>query len=121
MRSNRAKPSVLFVVTSDPQTSPRPAEAVRIAAGIAAGKNLDVAVYLHATATLALSEFPEELVDGGHFNLYLPLVPEFGGSIYVQSGARSLDAIGNSPVPFQCVTDGEIARQAAQSNYLVHF
>ena len=40
------KPKLLLLVTSDPRTSARPAEAVRIAAGIGAWKKADVTLYL---------------------------------------------------------------------------
>ena len=43
------KPRVLFIVTGDPRTSPRPAEAVRIAAGVVAWKRADIAVYCGRT------------------------------------------------------------------------
>jgi hypothetical protein len=50
------KPRVLFIVTGDPRSSTRPAEAVRIAAGVSAWQKADITVYLRDTAVLALGE-----------------------------------------------------------------
>ena len=115
------KPGVLFIITTDPRTSPRPAEAVRIAAGVAVWKRVEVTVYLRDTAVLALSEFSDELVDGDNFSRYLPLVPESGGLICARRDASLLNEIGESPVSFREISDAELAGQAAQSNYIVRF
>jgi hypothetical protein len=114
-------PNALFVVTSDPRTSPRPAEAVRIAAGIAVWKRVGVTVYLRHRAVLALGEFSDELVDGENFSRYLPLVPESGGLICTQRDAAALGEIGQSPIPFREIGDDELARQAAQADYVIRF
>ena len=91
-------PGVLFVITADPRTGPRPAEAVRIAAGVGAWKKLAVTVYLRDAAVLALSEFPDELKDGDNFRRYLPLVTESGGLVCAQRGAPLLREIGQAQV-----------------------
>lgn len=111
--------TVLFVVTADPRTSPRPAEAVRIAAGVGAWKKVAVTVYLWGAAVLALSEYPDELTDGDHFRRYLPLVTESGGLICAQRGAPLLGQIGQAPVAFREIDPGELASLAAQNDYLL--
>ena len=47
------KPRLLLIVTTDPRISPRPAEAVRIAAGVGAWQKIDVTLYLRDAAVLA--------------------------------------------------------------------
>jgi hypothetical protein len=111
----------LFVITSDPRASTRPAEAVRIAAGVAAWRKVAVSIYLRGAAVLALSELPDDLADGDHFNRYLPLVSEAGGVIYAQRGASLLNSIGHSPVAFRVTTDDELAALVTKNDYLVHF
>src|ERR1043165_6453931 len=110
---------VLFIITTDPRKSPRPAEAVRIAAGVGAWKKIAVTVYLRDAAVLALGEFPEELSDGEHLSRYLPLVAESGGLICAQRGATWLGEIGQAPVPFREIDDEELAVLAAENDYLV--
>src|SRR3989442_14212090 len=93
-------PGILFIINSDPRTSPRPAEAVRIAAGVSAWRKVAVTVYLSGAAVLALSEFPDDLAEGENFGRYLPLLKESGGAICAQRGAAALHDIRYRPVSF---------------------
>jgi hypothetical protein len=114
-------PRVLFVITSDPRISPRPAEAVRIAAGVGAWKKVAVIVCLRDNAVLALGEFSDELADGDNFRRYLPLVTKSGGLICAQRGAPLLDEIGQSPLSYQEINDDELAALAAANDYVLRF
>jgi hypothetical protein len=114
-------PGMLFVIATDPRSSPRPAEAIRIAAGVGAWKRVMVTVYLCDAAVLALSEYPEELVDGENFSRYLPLVAECGGSIRAQRGAPLLRAVGQTPVSFRETGEEELAALVASHDYVVRF
>ncbi len=114
-------PSVLFIVTGDPRTSPRPAEAIRIAAGVGAWKKADITVYLRDSAVLALSEFADEFVDEDNYTRYLPIVGEFGRPIYVQQNAKEIAELGESPLKFKEISDDELAAMAARNSYVVRF
>ena len=114
-------PSVLFLVTSDPRVSARPAEAIRIAAGIGTWKKVDITVYLRDAAVLALSEFTDELVDEDNYSRYLPIVAEFGRPVYVQRGAPLLAELGEAPQPFEEIDDTQLALLAARSKYVLRF
>lgn len=114
-------PTMLFIITGDPRASGRPAEAIRIAAGVGAWKKVDVSVYLRDAAVLALSEFADELVDEDNFTRYFPIVGEFGRPILVQQGAPLLADIGESPLRFKEITDEELAACAAQHTYVARF
>ena len=115
------KPRVLFLVTSDPRVSPRPAEAVRIAAGVGAWGKVDVSVHLRDAAVLALGEFASELVDGDHFERYLPLVAESGRSISVQRDAPLLPELGQPAIRFDSIDESQLAALAATSQSVVRF
>ncbi|MCL5096504.1 MAG: hypothetical protein M1608_03015 [Candidatus Omnitrophica bacterium] len=115
------KPTALFIITGDPRASPRPAEAVRIAAGIGAWQRIDVTIYLRARAVLVLSEFPEELVDADNFDRYLPIVKEWGRQVYVQRGAPELAEIGLAAVAYREISDSELARLTARQDYIMRF
>jgi hypothetical protein len=115
------KPSVLFIIKSDPRTSHRPAEAIRIAAGVGVWQKVEVTLYLHQTAVLALSEFPDELVDEENYRHYLPMVGEFGRPIYVQRAAPLLKEIGRASLPFEEISESELAALAGRSTYLLRF
>jgi len=114
-------PRVLFVITGDPRSSARPAEAIRIAAGVGTWKKTDISVYLRGAAVLALSEYADEFVDEDNYVRYFPIVGEFGRPIYVQKNAAQLADIGEAILPFKEISDDELAELAAHQTYLVRF
>jgi len=115
------KRRVLFIVTSDPRISARPAEAVRIAAGVGAWETIEALLYLRGPAVLALGESAEELVDGDNFVRYLPLATEAGRRICVQRGSPLLAELGETRLSFKSVDDEELAQLAADSECVVRF
>ena len=115
------KPSALFIVTGDPRTSAKPAEAIRIAAGVGTWKKADITVYLRGPAVLALSEYVDEFIDEDNFSRYFPIIGEFGRAVFVQRGAELLSEIGESPLKFEEIDDAQLARLAADSNYVLRF
>jgi sulfur relay (sulfurtransferase) DsrF/TusC family protein len=115
------KRRVLFIVTSDPRISPRPAEAVRIAAGVGAGETIHAVLYFRGPSLLALGESAEELVDGDNFLQYLPLAATCGGRVCAQSRSPLLAELGEAPVKFEPVDDDELARLARDSDCVLRF
>lgn len=115
------KPRVLFIVTGDPRTSPRPAEAVRIAAGVSAWQRADIAVYLREDAVLALGESNDSLVDEDGYAQYWPMLAESHQPIYVQKNAAALRKLGPAIVPFAEITDGQLAELAAAQTCVIRF
>jgi len=93
----------LFVIVSDPRTSHRPAEAIRIAAGVATWKKVEVNVYLRGEAKRVLEEAADDLVDEEHLSRYLPVLREGGGKLYVHEN------------------DGEFARIAREHSVVTWF
>ena len=115
------KPSALFIITGDPRQDGRTAEAIRIAAGVGTWKKVDVTVYLRDAAVLALSEYPDELVDEDNFTRYFPIVGEFGRPVYVQRGASLLSEIGQATLPYEEIDDAQLAALCAQNRYVLRF
>ena len=115
------KPSALFIITGDPRSSAKPAEAIRIAAGVGTWKKADIYVYLRGPAVLALSEYVDEFVDEDNFSRYFPIVGEFGRPVYVQRSAPLLGEIGDSPLDFEEIDDARLAQLAADCNYVLRF
>ena len=114
-------PRVLLIVTGDPRLSPRPAEAIRIAAGVGVWQKADITLYLRDAAVLALSESAEEFVDEDHYTRYLPMLGSPGHPVYVQRGAAQLDQLGAAPVRFEEIDDAQLAALAARSDSVAHF
>lgn len=115
------KRRVLFIVDSDPRTSPKPAEAVRIAAGVGVWEKAEVTLYLRDAAVLALGEFADELVDGDNFARYLPVLTEGQRSVLVQREASRLREIGVASVEFEGIDDRQLAALSAASDATVRF
>ena len=113
--------SFVILVSSDPRTSDRPAEAIRIAAGVGAWKTVEVTLYLRGPAVLALSESPEELVDGDHFAQYLPILGESSRPIYVQKGNPFLKALGQPALDFEELADPDLAELMAKCDCAARF
>jgi hypothetical protein len=115
------KTSALIIITGDPRESARPAEAIRIAAGVGTWKKAEILVYLRGPAVLALSEYADELVDEDNYTRYFPIVGEFGRPVYVQKGAPLLAETGEPALKFEEITDEQLAELAAQCSYVLRF
>ncbi|HEY2953314.1 MAG TPA: hypothetical protein VGK40_12060 [Verrucomicrobiae bacterium] len=113
--------SALFIITGDPRLSPRPAEAIRIAAGVGTWKKTDVRVYLRDSAVLSLCDCTDELVDGDSFSRYLPILGDWGRPIYVQHGAPMLAQMGQPSLPCEEIDDTRLAALAAGSSFVLRF
>ena len=115
------KPRILFLVTGDPRTSPRPAEAVRIAAGVAVWQKADITVYLRAEAIRALGEAADALVDGENFARCWPLLTAAGRAIYVQAGAAALRDTTPATMPLTEISDAQLAELVARQTSVLRF
>jgi hypothetical protein len=115
------QPSALFIITSDPRVSPRPAEAIRVAAGTGVWGRMEVNVYLHGAAVLTIGETTDDLVDADVYTRDLGILAEFGRPVYVQEGAPLLAKIGTAPVSFEEVSLAQLAGLAAQSACVLRF
>lgn len=115
------KRRVLFIVDGNPRTSPKPAEAVRIAAGVSVWEKAEVTLYLRDAAVLALGEFADELVDGESFLRYLPVLAESKQAILVQSKTPALDELGEARVEFQAIDDDALAKVVSTHHATVRF
>jgi hypothetical protein len=113
--------SLLVVVTSDPRSSHRPAEAIRIAAGVAAWRKVDVRLYLAGPAVLALSSDVDDFVNEESFTQYLPMLTESGNPILVESGATMLSKVGEPSVRFEAIGVPELAAVAGEMIYVLRF
>jgi hypothetical protein len=115
------KPAVLLIITTDPRSSHRPAEAMRIAAGVGTWERVEVAVYLHDAAVLMLSDCTDALVDGDIYAQSLSIAAGFPRPIYVQQSAPWLADLWPSPIRFEEISAARLAALAAESHYVMRF
>lgn len=115
------KLDLLIIVTADPRTSARPAEAIRIAAGLGAGRNLKIGVYLHGAAALALGSANEDLVDSENFERYLPLLAEVPWPIMVQGGSPFVPADSSLAGKTEAIDERRLAEMVGSSTSVLRF
>ena len=113
--------NVLIIVSGDPRISPRPAEAIRLAAGLAQWPRIKVRVYLRDAAVLALNEQPDDLMDGELFRDCLPLTVKTDCPIFVQTHSLFLRDLGRAPVAVAELSDEQLAAEIARSHSVIRF
>lgn len=115
------KPQLLLIIDSDPRHSPRPAEAIRIAAGIGAWDALHLTLYLHGPAVSLLSSESEEFPDGENYERYLPVVRERGHAICIEAGAPFSAQSSTYRENCRAIDRAELARLAAGCAWVMRF
>ena len=112
--------SLLIKVASDPRKSPRPAEAVRIAAGVGAWNKVKVHLALAGPAVFCLDQFADELTNGDLFTLYLPAILNHGGRVLVDNTSPGLRTIKPS-FEFERLSPDEICKFEKQVDHTMEF
>jgi hypothetical protein len=115
------KPRVLLVLDGDPRTSPRPAEGLRVAAGLAAWLNTGLWLYLHGPAVALLDDEAYEWVGGSEVPRWLDQIAAPGHPVLVDGEAPELAAIRRSGVPHRRLTCTELGSLAAGAKYTLRF
>lgn len=110
---------LLIVVTSDPRSSHRPAEAIRLAAGIAAWRKVAVSVYFSGPAAAATNADADDFVDEESYTRYLPMLAEFGSRVLVEAESPLVKQAGQ--LPHEKLARSEFAALASESTYLLRF
>ena len=114
-----ALPRTLVMIETDPRTSARPAEAIRIAAGIGAWKKTEVTLLLRGPAGYSLQEYADELVDEDNFVRYLPIVAEAPRPIYVEDSFTDFAALENSTFRYEKISAARTAELIQANDYLI--
>lgn len=121
MATTATTPRLLIIVTGDPAVSPKPAEAVRLAAGVGAWEQAAVTLYLRGPAVRALARFPEGLVDEDNFSRYLPVLAKQGRPVLVQRGAPATFQPDAPAIPCREIGDEELAAEIGRSQMVLRF
>ena len=113
-------PKTLVLIETDPRTSHRPAEAIRIAAGIGVWKKTDVTLLLRGpVAGYSLQEYADELIDEDNFTRYLPLVADSPRPIYLEDSFTDLAALEGSPWKYEIIPVAKTAELVCANDYLI--
>lgn len=111
---------MLVVISTDPRTSPRPAEAIRIAAGVGAWKKAEVSLLLRGPAGYCLAEEVDDFKDEDNFTRYLPIIAEWKRPIYVESTFDDSEVLEYSPWKFEKVDEAQIAKFYLENDDFLH-
>ena len=113
-------PKTLVLIETDPRTSHRPAEGIRIAAGIGAWRKTDVTLLLRGpVAGYSLQEYADELIDEDNFTRYLPLVVEQPRPILLEDTFTDSAALEHSPWKYEVVPPAKTAELIRTHDYLI--
>ena len=121
MSASRSIPSrLLIVVTSDPTRDGRLAEAIRLAAGVAAWQKVSVTLFVGAAAVQGLLPGDGKFVDEDNIAQFLPSLAEHQQELYVESGHPFLVAHRNE-LSFPELDEAGLARLAAVHDCVMRF
>lgn len=112
---------LLLLLSSDPTASGRVAEAVRFAAGLAVGRVVEVALYLHGPAVKALEPDCLGLVDADTLRDCWPLLADCGCIVAVESGRLSAHAIRAPAVAVEECSAARLRELLGRADTTVHF
>jgi hypothetical protein len=116
---NDAPKNVLIIVTSDPRSDGRAAEAVRIAAGIGGWEKVAVTLCLCGEARRPLDEPADDFINGEIFEQYLPVLLEEPSRVCVLDGGTPAGQ-GQSALA-RLVTVRELAAMGRKSESVLRF
>lgn len=114
-------PRTLVTITEDPHTSHRPAEAIRIAAGIGSWKKTDVDILLHGPATGILSPYADEWIDGENYEHYLPIIREWKRPVLITPDGLASDEVEDSETLHHRCTAAEVEALKAAATFFLPF
>jgi len=114
-----ANKSLIIVVSSDPRSSHRPAEAIRLAAGLAAWRKIDVTLFLTGPAVIAVNSDSDDFVDEESYRRYLPMFLECSRPLLVD--AESAVPPMEQMATHRKVSHVEFAAETSRATYLMRF
>lgn len=113
--------SLLFIVRGDPRTSPRPAEALRIVAGLCAVQQVSVRLVLMGPAVRLLSQETGELWEADQVERCRAMLVDSEPRVLIRNGSLQENGVGVSAVPCREVSNEALARISAESDSVALF
>ena len=110
-------PRTLVTISEDPRESHRPAEAVRIAAGIGGWNKTEGDVLLLGPASRVLSPWADEFVDGENYDHYLPILREWKRPVFLAPDAERFEEMAEATLSFEAL---DVAGTAALRTRAIH-
>lgn len=111
--------NMLIVVSADPRLNRRAAEAVRVAAGLAALGELRVGVCFCGVGVLILSRPASAFADGEVIEASLPVLAKHAAKIWAKANDSFLE--GERQTNYERISANELAAIAAYAGYMIRF
>ena len=119
---DRRRPALLILVRSDPHTqAPRVNEAIRVAAGLAAGQAGSVTTYLHEAAVLALDPLGAWPAEEAVLRQAWSILRDAQAPVRVQPGAPARHGLGEAALPFEEIDLFGLNRLLEQATHVLNF
>ncbi len=99
---------IIFLIRSSPCESHRPAEAIRIAAGLGTGNN-SIKVILFGESVRILSSDDYDLEDIDIIEKFLPIIVDWEIPLYVDKGSLTGTDLKKSPYSYHTVDNEEVS------------
>ena len=103
---------IIFLIRSNPCESHKPAEAIRVAAGLGTGNN-SIKIILSGESVRVLSPDEEDLEDMDIIEKFLPIIKDWGIPLYVDRGSLAAIDLKRSPYEFRTVDNAEVSEIVA--------
>jgi len=111
---------IIFLIRSNPSESHRPAEAIRIAAGLGTGNN-SIKVILSGESVRILSPDEDDLEDIDIIEKFLPIIKDWEIPLYVEKGSLTGIDLKGSPYAFRIVDNDEMSEVLAGGHSIFVF
>ena len=111
--------NILIIVSADPRANRRAAEAVRVAAGLAALGELRVGVCFCGNGSLILSRPASSFADGEVIETSLPVLAKHAANIWAKANDSFLE--GERQMNYERVGADELAAITAYAGYVIRF
>ncbi|MCS1410277.1 MAG: hypothetical protein M2R45_03469 [Verrucomicrobia subdivision 3 bacterium] len=110
---------MLVIITADPRTSHRPAEAIRVAAGLAALGELEIEVCFCQTAAPMLTQPAVAFIDSNVIEQYLPLLAKHAKTIWAESSEPYLKGV--KQLDHQHISPNELTQLTSRQSQVIRF
>ena len=113
--------SALFIVSTDPRQSHRPAEAVRIAAGILPWKKIRVRLYFHVPLVHALLHQPDIMLGLDSMQRFYPILDQEPMTVFGPDHLNSRFELGGNHYHLNPVSPTGLHELQTECTWLLHF
>lgn len=111
---------IVFLIRSNPCESHRPAEAIRMAAGLGTGNN-SIKIILSGASVRVLSPEEEDLEDMDIIEKFLPIIKDWEIPLYINRDSLAGIDLMKSPYAFRTIDNEGVAEILASGHSVFVF